>query len=32
LITGSDIQFKDHGMRVLKGVQGEWHLFAVTAA
>jgi hypothetical protein len=32
LITGSGIQFKDHGMRVLKGVPGEWHLFAVAVA
>jgi class 3 adenylate cyclase len=31
LIAGSGIQFKDYGTRVLKGVQGEWHLFAVTA-
>jgi ABC-type transport system substrate-binding protein len=29
LITGSGIQFKDYGMRALKGVPGEWHLFAV---
>ena len=32
LITGSGIQFKDYGTRTLKGVPGEWHLFAVTAA
>lgn len=32
LITGAGIKFKDHGMRVLKGVPGEWHLFAVVAA
>jgi ABC-type transport system substrate-binding protein len=32
LITGSGIEFKDIGMRVLKGVPGEWHLFAVAAA
>ena len=30
LLAGSSIQFKDYGMRVLKGVPGEWHLFAVT--
>jgi class 3 adenylate cyclase len=32
LIAGSGIQFKDYGMHTLKGVQGEWHLFAVAAA
>jgi len=32
LIPGSGIQFKDYGMHALKGVPGEWHLFAVTAA
>jgi ABC-type transport system substrate-binding protein/class 3 adenylate cyclase len=32
LITGSGIQFRDYGMRALKGVPGEWHIFAVTAA
>ena len=32
LITGAGIEFKDQGMRVLKGVPGEWHLFAVAAA
>jgi class 3 adenylate cyclase len=31
LITGAGIKFKDQGMRVLKGVPGEWHLFAVAA-
>jgi class 3 adenylate cyclase len=31
LITGAGIEFEDHGMRVLKGVPGEWHLFAVVA-
>jgi len=31
LITGSDIQFKDCGTRALKGVPGEWHLYAVSA-
>ena len=29
LVTGSGIQFKDHGSRTLKGVPGEWTLFAV---
>lgn len=32
LVTGSGIEFKDYGTRVLKGVPGEWHLFAVTNA
>jgi pimeloyl-ACP methyl ester carboxylesterase len=29
LVAGSDIQFVDRGAHVLKGVPGEWHLFAV---
>jgi ABC-type transport system substrate-binding protein len=32
LTTGTGIKFEDRGMRVLKGVPGEWHLFAVAAA
>jgi hypothetical protein len=32
MVTGAGIEFKDLGMRVLKGVPGEWHLFAVAAA
>jgi class 3 adenylate cyclase len=29
LVAGSGIQFEDRGVRPLKGVPGEWHLFAV---
>ncbi|MEO6666933.1 MAG: adenylate/guanylate cyclase domain-containing protein [Nitrospiria bacterium] len=29
LVVGSGIEFQDRGMRPLKGVPGEWHLFAV---
>jgi pimeloyl-ACP methyl ester carboxylesterase len=29
LVAGSGIQFADHGMHALKGVQDEWHLFIV---
>jgi pimeloyl-ACP methyl ester carboxylesterase len=29
LVAGSGIQFADRGAHVLKGVPGEWHLFAV---
>lgn len=32
LVAGSGIQFEDHGVHVLKGVPGEWRLFAVAAA
>jgi class 3 adenylate cyclase len=28
LVLGSDIPFEDRGMHSLKGVEGEWHLFA----
>ncbi len=28
LVAGSGIQFTDRGTRTLKGVPGEWHLFA----
>jgi len=31
LVAGSGIQFADRGTHVLRGVPGEWHLFAVTA-
>jgi class 3 adenylate cyclase len=31
LTVGSDIDFEEHGARELKGVPGEWELFAVTA-
>jgi pimeloyl-ACP methyl ester carboxylesterase len=30
LVAGSGIAFEDRGVRVLKGVPGEWRLFAVT--
>lgn len=29
LVAGSGLQFADRGSHVLKGVPGEWHLFAV---
>ena len=29
LVAGSGISFTDHGSHALKGVPGEWHLFAV---
>ena len=29
LVTGSGIQFEDHGSQTLKGVPGEWRLFAL---
>ena len=29
LVAGSGIGFGDRGMRVLKGVPDEWHLYAV---
>jgi pimeloyl-ACP methyl ester carboxylesterase len=29
LVAGSGLQFEDRGAHVLKGVPGEWHLFAV---
>jgi pimeloyl-ACP methyl ester carboxylesterase len=32
LTVGSDIVFEDRGARELKGVPGEWELFAVTGA
>jgi pimeloyl-ACP methyl ester carboxylesterase len=31
LVVGSGIEFEDLGRRALKGVPGEWHLFATTA-
>jgi len=30
LVAGSGIRFADHGTHALKGVPGEWHLFAAT--
>ncbi len=32
LVAGSGIRFDDRGSHVLKGVPGEWQLFAVAAA
>ena len=29
LVAGSGLRFEDRGMHALKGVPGEWHLFAV---
>jgi pimeloyl-ACP methyl ester carboxylesterase len=29
LVAGSGLHFQDRGLRTLKGVPGEWHLFAV---
>jgi len=31
LVIGSGLEFEDHGVHELKGVPGEWHLFAVTS-
>ena len=31
LTFGSGIEFKDRGSHVLKGVPGEWQLFAVAS-
>jgi class 3 adenylate cyclase len=32
LVAGSGIAFRDCGTHALKGVSGEWQLYAVTAA
>ena len=32
LVAGSGLAFEDRGMRVLKGVPGEWRLFAASEA
>jgi class 3 adenylate cyclase len=32
LVAGSGIQFADRGSHVLKGVPGDWRLFAVTSS
>ena len=29
VVTGSDLEFDDHGMHVLTGVPGEWQLYAL---
>jgi class 3 adenylate cyclase len=31
LVIGSGLEFEDRGARALKGVAGEWHLFAVAS-
>jgi class 3 adenylate cyclase len=31
LLAGSDIAMEDSGVHVLKGIDGQWPLFAVTA-
>jgi class 3 adenylate cyclase/pimeloyl-ACP methyl ester carboxylesterase len=31
LVTGSGLEFEDRGVHTLKGVPGEWHLFAVAS-
>jgi class 3 adenylate cyclase len=32
LVIGSGLEFEDRGVQELKGVPGEWHLFAVASA
>jgi class 3 adenylate cyclase len=32
LVAGSGIDFEDRGEQPLKGVPGEWHLYAVAVA
>ena len=32
LVAGSGIEFDDRGMHVLKGVPGEWRLFAIRSS
>ena len=29
LVAGSGLRFQDRGLQPLKGVPGEWHLFAL---
>jgi len=31
LVIGSGLEFEDRGAHGLKGVPGEWHLFAVSS-
>ena len=31
LVIGSGLEFEEHGAHELKGVPGEWHLFAVAS-
>jgi class 3 adenylate cyclase len=32
LVIGSGLEFEERGTRELKGVPGEWHLFAVASS
>lgn len=32
LVVGSDLRFEDRGVRELRGVPGEWRLYALTAS
>jgi hypothetical protein len=32
LVAGSGLRFHDRGSHDLKGVEGEWHLYAVDAS
>jgi hypothetical protein len=32
LVIGSGLEFDERGVHQLKGVPGEWHLFAVASA
>ncbi len=32
LVVGSDLEFRDRGVHELKGVPGEWRLFALKPA
>ena len=31
LVIGSGLEFEEHGTHQVKGVPGEWHLFAVAS-
>ena len=31
LVAGSGVTFQDRGVELLKGVPGEWHLYAVAS-
>ena len=31
LVVGSALRFSDRGLQSLKGVPGEWHIYAVNA-
>jgi class 3 adenylate cyclase len=31
LVAGSGITFEDRGVKILKGLPGEWHLYAVAS-